>query len=64
MGRGFVYQGIMGYVAQSYSPLQRVTIYRYYNSSKQEHFYTKNYNELRSGRYGYCYEGIAFTLIQ
>jgi hypothetical protein len=51
---GFTNGGIVGYTNQSPS-LQ--TVYRYYNGSKPEHFYTNDYNELGSGRSGYSYEG-------
>ena len=60
---GFVYEGIIGYTASSFSaPNLYYTIYRYYNSSKREHFYTNNYNELGAGSFGYQYEGVAFQL--
>src|SRR5258705_19241 len=35
-------------------------VYRYYNASKQDWFYTNNYNELGAGGAGYTYEGIAW----
>jgi C1A family cysteine protease len=36
----------------------RVPLYRYWNPGIGDHFYTTNWNELGSGRYGWGYEGI------
>lgn len=57
---GWSYEGIMGYTGDFPVPLISNTIYRYFNPRKNEHFYTKDYNELGSGRFGYIYEGVAF----
>lgn len=35
-----------------------VSLYRYYNASRVNHFYTTNYRELGGGTGGYKYEGI------
>jgi hypothetical protein len=35
-----------------------VPLYRYWNSSAADHFYTTNWDELRSGAHGWAYEGI------
>ncbi|MBP9793534.1 MAG: hypothetical protein KBC56_05985 [Flavobacterium sp.] len=59
---GYTYQGIMGYLGQIPSPYAIKSIHRYYSSTRKEHFYTNNYNELGSGKYGYVYEGVAFFL--
>ncbi|MFZ4927582.1 hypothetical protein [Chryseobacterium sp. Mn2064] len=37
-------------------------IYRYFNSGKKTHFYTRDKNELGDGKDGYVYEGLAFYL--
>jgi hypothetical protein len=37
---------------------QRLPLYRYWNPGIADHFYTTNWNELGSGRYGWGYEGI------
>ena len=36
----------------------RVPLYRYWNPAIGDHFYTTNWSELGSGRYGWNYEGI------
>jgi len=36
--------------------------YRYYHSGIVNHFYTRNWNELGSGRYGWAYEGVACNI--
>jgi hypothetical protein len=35
-------------------------VYRYYRSNTQSHFYTRDWNELGNGNYGFVYEGIGF----
>ncbi len=37
---------------------QRLPLYRYWNPGIGDHFYTTNWNELGTGRYGWGYEGI------
>ena len=37
-------------------------IYRYFRNSTKSHFYTKDFNELGNGKFGFVYEGIAFYL--
>jgi hypothetical protein len=65
--RKYVYEGILGYACagDTYDPQNSLNIvYRYYNHSKREHFYTNNFNELGSGNHGYVYEGVAFALVR
>jgi endonuclease/exonuclease/phosphatase family metal-dependent hydrolase/archaellum component FlaG (FlaF/FlaG flagellin family) len=38
---------------------QRSSLYRYFNASIGDHFYTTNWNELGNGAGGYVYEGVA-----
>ena len=45
-------------VMQPIQPGQRLPLYRYWNPGICDHFYTTNWNELGSGRYGWGYEGI------
>jgi len=33
-------------------------LYRYWNATTADHFYTTNWSELGNGRYGYTYEGV------
>jgi hypothetical protein len=35
-----------------------VPLYRYWNGSAGDHFYTTNWNELQWGKYGWVFEGI------
>lgn len=37
-------------------------IYRYFRNSTKSHFYTKDFNELGNGKFGFVYEGISFYL--
>lgn len=55
ISNGYKDEGIIGYTSQGAAPA--TNIYRYYNPSKPDHFYTNNYNELRGGGSGYRYEG-------
>ena len=58
----WVYGGIWGYI-YTRPASGRQPVYRYYSSILHNHFYTINYNELRSGGQGYRYEGIVgYTL--
>jgi hypothetical protein len=66
--KDFVYEGILGYACSlpgySSDAITYYSVYRYYNHSKKEHFYTNNFYELGSGNYGYEYEGVAFALLR
>lgn len=57
-GRGWVYEGVAGYVLTSPSP-GSVPLYRYYHSGSGDHFYTTNWRELGAGGGRWAYEGIA-----
>jgi Subtilase family/Repeat of unknown function (DUF5648) len=37
---------------------ERVPLYRYWNPTVGDHFYTTNWSELENGRYGWLYEGV------
>ncbi|WP_407533981.1 hypothetical protein [Elizabethkingia miricola] len=37
-------------------------IYRYFRKETTSHFYTRDFNELGNGKFGFVYEGIAFYL--
>ena len=50
---GFTDKGIIGYTNNS---PELTKIYRYWRSSKSDHLYTNNYNELGSGKFSYRYE--------
>lgn len=51
---GYTDGGVIGYT-RGY-PYVAQTIYRYNNSSKTDHFYTNDYNELGAGKSNYAYE--------
>ena len=51
---GYIDGGIVGNTHNAPAVIQ--TVYRYNNPSAGDHFYTNNYNELGSGKYGYVYE--------
>src|SRR5262249_27254446 len=42
----------------STTPATRLALYRYWNPTAGDHFYTTNWNELGFGRYGWNYESI------
>ena len=46
------------------SQKKTVPLYRYWNSSTRDHFYTTNWKELKRGRYGYRCEGKACYVYQ
>lgn len=56
-GTGWSYEGVEGYIF-NIQVSGRYPLYRYYNSSSNDHLYTLDYNELGGGNYGYVYEGI------
>ena len=45
------------------SGIRTVALYRYWNSRIGDHFYTTNWRELGSGRYGWRYEGIQCRIL-
>lgn len=61
--KGYVYQGVAGftYISSNYvdgtAQCGRNLIYRYWNATKLDHFYTSNWNELKKGGNGWVYEG-------
>lgn len=57
--QGYVFREAIGWPIQEGLP-GAVPVYRYYRSSKNGHFYTKNLAELDAGGDGWTYEGIAF----
>ena len=57
--QGYVFREAIGWPVQQGLP-GAVPVYRYYRSSKNGHFYTKNLAELGTGGNGWTYEGIAF----
>jgi hypothetical protein len=59
--QGYIVTEILGYASPQGQP-NTFPVYRYYNPSKNDHFYTADWNELGSGSQGYNYEGIAFNL--
>lgn len=56
---GYVFREALGWPLYQ-GALGAVPVYRYYRSSKNGHFYTKNLAELGTGGNGWTYEGIAF----
>jgi len=46
------------------TPSTRVALYRYWNPGASDHFYTTNWNELGSGRYGWNFEGVQCYVYQ
>ncbi|MCQ9634218.1 hypothetical protein MP477_04535 [Chryseobacterium sp. WG23] len=56
---GYVLREELGWPAQPGAP-GTFPVYRYYRSSKNGHFYTKNLAELGTGGNGWTYEGITF----
>lgn len=56
---GYVYRESLGWPVMQGVP-GAVPVYRYYRSSKNGHFYTKDLAELGTGGNGWTYEGIAF----
>jgi|GEM_PF-6064590 len=59
---GYKYEGIACnvYSPDSPQPANTIPVYRYWNSGSGDHFYTIDYNELGSGKWGWNYEKIAF----
>ncbi|WP_426483069.1 hypothetical protein [Chryseobacterium sp. R2ACT005] len=56
---GYVFKEAIGYDAGG-PQNGAVPVYKYYRSSKNGHFYTKNLGELGWGGDGWTYEGVAF----
>lgn len=52
------YQRVQGYLAFKGVP-NTIPLYRYYNKATSSHFYTTNFNTLRSGVGNWHYQGIA-----
>ena len=55
---GYVSEGITGYCFPSSKP-GTIPLYRYYNPSAYDHFYTTNPQEIGTTKFGYKSEGIA-----
>ena len=56
--QGYIFREVIGYPFPQTN--NTFAVHRYYNKSKNGHFYTKNFGELGGGGGAWVYEGVAF----